>query len=111
MYTIGNQSVPFLFRSCLDGVRLHPLQSYTIAVGSSYAYDCDLVYFNILELASKLRPIIVLKGIYFMHDLLGHDTGTTECGMEMGTGLKTRSHEKLHVYTHGNGNWFKDQIK
>jgi hypothetical protein len=23
----------------LDGVRLHPLQSYMIAVGSSYAYD------------------------------------------------------------------------
>lgn len=42
---VGNQNVPFLFRLHI----LHPLQPYTIAVGSSYyyAYDCNLVYWNI----------------------------------------------------------------
>jgi hypothetical protein len=45
-------------------------------------YDCswfivclrsNLEYGNILELVSKLRPIIVLKEIYLRQDLLGHD--------------------------------------
>jgi hypothetical protein len=35
----ASRSDHLLIDHILDGVQLHPLQSYTIAVGLSYAYD------------------------------------------------------------------------
>jgi hypothetical protein len=81
MYTIGNQVFPsrwepkcsLLIQIAYDYIHCNCVYncSWFIVL---YVYDCNLVYYNILELASKLRPIIVLKGIYFRHHLLGHDT-------------------------------------